>query len=286
MAFRFLYAGMITAVVGIGLFLVFKFGYQPAPVRIMKPSYFSNASEIGAVVYRRFYSPIEEQKLVVMGVPPQPAWHREIVRGFLETAAGEKRPFELVIAETQMPALDLAGLPPMELIQIPMNTQTQAELIDAIREARAAGKKTLIYTASVFSTHLLPGNPILRYEQATGDRLFSITTGPLALQAVQEHVVTPSCVGSERDGTGMAPLGCTILQAGRYYYRKNIPQDRFVAVMNSPKPDKYYDNDYLLLVSYPNQDKGAAAVDRNPRRPVIPSGAIAPKEQVSVEAER
>jgi hypothetical protein len=286
MAFRFLYAGMITAVVGIGLFLVLKFGYEPAPVRIMKPSYFSNPSEIGAVVYRRFYSPIEEQKLVVLGIPPQPAWHRDIVRGFLDAAAGEKRPFELVIAETQMPDLDLGGLPPTELIQLPMNTQTQAELIDAIREARAAGKKTLVYTASVYSTHLLPGNPILRYEQATGERLFSITTGPLALQAVQEFMVTPTCVGSERDGTGIAPLGCTILQAGRFYYRKLIPQDRFVAVMNSPKPDKYYDNDYLLLVSYPDQDKEASAVDRNPRRPVIPSGDLTPKDQSSVESKR
>jgi hypothetical protein len=82
------------------------------------------------------------------------------------------------------------------------------------------------------------------------------------------------CVGSERDGTGLAPLGCAILLAGRHYYRKNVPQDRFVAVMNSPKPDKYYENDYLLLVSTPNQDKLASAIDRFPQKPAIPSGGF------------
>ncbi len=259
---RVVYIGMLLAIVTAGIFLIFKLGYEPQPVGIMKPSYFDKPDQIGATVYRRFYVPIEQKKIVLFGIPPQPTWHQEILKGFMEAAAAEKRPFEIMIAESQMPPIDLTNLPPLDVRLIAINTETQAEFADQLRLARESGKRTLVYMPSVFSSHLLPGNAVNRYEAQTGENLFAITTGPLALRHDQEYVVEPVCIGSQLDGRGLAPLGCATMLWGRKFYRKKLPQDRWVAAMNSPKPE-----DYLLLVSYPGQDKATPPAATPPAKP-------------------
>ena len=251
---------MLFAIATIGIFFVLKYGYEPTPALIMKPSYFSNPEAIGATVYKRFFSPIEQYKVVVFGVPPQPDWQRQIVVGFLEKAAIEKHPFDVVLAEAQMPPLDLSRLTvALQVIQIPTNTDVQGELIDHIAELRKTGKRVLIYTASILSTHVLPGNSVARYEKTTGEHLFAITSAALTLHPNQEYVVDPPCVGSQRDANDTAPLGCAMLKAGRPFYIRKIPQDRYVAIMNEQKPE-----DYLLLVSSPGQDKAEMPPQKEP----------------------
>lgn len=245
---KWIYIGLILAIATGGVAVILKFGYKPVPQLVMSPSMFDRTEEIGATVFRRFYAPIQHSKIVVLGVPPQPNWHLQIVYGFLRAAAEEKVRFDVILAETQMPALDPAHLQGAEVQKIEMNHPTQAELIDRLRAVRSSGRRVLIYTASVFSAPVLIGNPLDRLERAIDENLFSITTGPLALRSDQEHLIDPPCLGSERDQSGTAALGCEQLRASRWFYRKQVKQDRWVAIMNSPRP-----NDYLLLVSEAGQ---------------------------------
>lgn len=256
MAKWLLYVAGVLAIMTAGVFLLLRFAYEPTPTQVMSPSFFSQPEDIGVAVFRRFYAPIAEKKLVVVGVPPQPDWQRQIIRGFLRGAAAENIPFDVILAEEAMPPLDLAGLPAITIQSVQMNTKTQAEFIDRLNAIRQSGKRILIYTASVFSSHLLPANPIHRFEKITGEHLFSITTGPLALANGQEHLVDPPCLGSERDVSGTAALGCAFLKSGRGYYRKHIESDRFVAIMNSPFPD-----DYILLVAAPGQSRAEKSTE-------------------------
>jgi hypothetical protein len=243
---KWLYGFLILSITTVGIALILKFGYEPAPVVVMSPTEFNDPAAIGAALVRRFYSPIAQDRVAVFGVPPQPEWHREIIHGFMLAAAAEKVPFDVVIAETQMPPLSLVGLPPTEVITLPLNSPVTAELIDKVRELKAAGKRVLIYSASIFTTHILAGNVINRYEQATGEHLLAISSGPLALRSEREYLIDPPCVGSERDKDGTAVLGCAFLKAGRMTYRKRVPMEKFVGIMNSTFP-----NDYLLMVSEP-----------------------------------
>lgn len=238
----------VFILVTIGIFSILRYGYKPAPVRVMKPSFFAQPEEIGATVYRRFFSPIEQHKVLVFGVPPAPDFHRQIVRGLLLAAVAEKLPFQAVVMEEQMPPLDLTGLPEMEKYTLRMNTPTQADWIDLMAKLKKEDKRVLVYSASVFTSHILTGNAVARYEEKTGERLFTISSLMLSLAAAQEHKVDPPCVGSERDANGGAPLGCAAMLVSRGLYRKEFPKDRFVAIMNSPKPE-----DYLLLVAPPRE---------------------------------
>lgn len=253
-----LYVSTIVAIMGLGLFLTFKFGYKPAPVAVMEPTHFAQAEDIGVSLYREVREPLERSGAVVFGVPPQPEWNQKILRGFMKAAADEGRPFEVLLAEPEMPALDLSDFPEIEVKRVPMNTRMAAEFADALQSAKAAGRRTLVYTASLFSTPLLVGNPLTRFEKITGENLFTITAAPLALRHDQEFLIDPPCVGSERDMAGTAPLGCEILSTGRALYKQSIAQDRFVAYL---KKDATRD-DYLLLVSYPGQAR-AGSIEGN-----------------------
>lgn len=241
-----LYALGVLTLMTVGIFCILKFGYEPVPEMVLKPSKFASAEEIGAAILRRFYAPVREEKVIQIGIPSQPEWYQGFVRGFLTTAAAEKAPFDVLLVESQLPAFNLVGAPPIDLQTFDSNSSTQAEMIDRLRELRATGKHVLLLTSSVYSSHLLPGNPTDRYEKSTGEHLFSITAGPLALGASEEYRVTPPCLGSERDKSGTSALGCAILKASRGYYSKMIKNDRFVAIMNKPAMD-----DYLLMISPP-----------------------------------
>ena len=149
-----------------------------------------------------------------------------------------------------MPALDLTGLPPMEVINMPVNTETDADFIDKLQSARASGKRVFVYLPSIFSSHLLKSSPVNRYEKTTGEKLLAISTAAFALRPNQEYLVDPVCIGEELDRDGLSPYGCAIMQAGRALYRKKVNQDKWVADMISSQPE-----DFMLLLSFPGQDK-------------------------------
>lgn len=250
------YLPVLVLILTAGVLKLVVFGLEPGTVLVMKPSFFDAPEEIGEAIFRRFYWPVEEKKRVVVGVPPQPDWYRGVVKGFLLGAVHQQKPFDVIIAEEQMPDLDLSGLPTTEVVKVVTSGDIQSSVIDALKKAESEGKRALVYLPSVFSTHLLPGNTIARIEKDLGSTLFAITVGPLALRFDQEYLIDPPCVGSERDTNGTAALGCSLLKSGRKYYRKKIEQSRWVAIMDSPKPD-----DFLLMVSSPGQ--GADAKEAN-----------------------
>ena len=228
-----LYAALIIAIVSVGFTLMIKLGVKPEPVVIMKPSYFKSPSEIGAVVFRHFYAAIEDKRFVVFGLPPQPKFHQEILHGFIQAAIDEKRPFDIVLMESEMPDLDFSAFPSLAVQKVVTNTEDQTELLSQIQNLRKNGKRVLLYTASVLSSHLLLGNPINRIEKELGgENLFSISSGPLAVRAEQEFEIDPPCVGTERDTSGTSNLGCAILFASRYYYRANAKGARSFAEKN------------------------------------------------------
>lgn len=244
-----LYVATILAILTAGIFLVLKFGTKPQPVQIMKPSYFSKTEEIGATIYRRFYAPITERSVVFLGIPPQPAWHQGVVRGVLLAAGVEKHPFDAVILEEGMPDLNLFNASSVEVVRVATNSATLSELMDLLKLYKSQNKKVLVVVPSTFSTHLLQGNLVNRIEKISGEPVFSITSTQLALHPNQEILVSPPCVGMARDNSGTATLGCAVLSASRRLYRKDLKNDRYVAIMEQNGAFL----DYLLMIAAPNQ---------------------------------
>ena len=254
--------GLVIVIVGVCTTLLI--GYRPAPTQVMKPSFFDTADQIGVVTLKRFYAPLVDEKIVVLGVPTNRDWAPQIVTGFLIAAQQNSRAFTRVIVEDKLSNVlkDEIKKVNSAVTELNTNTETLAELVDALNTATTAGERVLLVMPNIYTTHLSPGNTMSRLEsmmispeykeQGRIKSLFTISVGPLALEAGQEKELDPVCMGSERDGSGTADFGCAIAQAGRFYYRKRVldkepnARERFVALMQAPRP-----NDYLLLVREP-----------------------------------
>ncbi len=241
-----IYYSLALLVFFIGLMaVIIHFGIRARAINILKPSYFSTPEEIGAVIFRRFYSEISADKLLVIGVPAKSSYHHNIVAGLLRVATHEGKAFDILIAD---PRLSLAESLPTQLTVIPLSINGE-DLGDAgalIKSLLAQEKRILVYTFSTMSSHLLAGNTIAQLEKSLKRPIFSITTSQLSLRNDQEYSLEPPCVGSGRDETGTADLGCIILQTSRSYYRRNFDPTRYVAVI-----DQHGRSDYLLLSSGP-----------------------------------
>lgn len=233
--------GIVLLLLGASV-LVFKFGVGPKPVGIIKPSFFENAREIGAVTYRRLYDPLGRQDLVAFGVTPDVPEHKAVVEGFLATALVENRPIEVVFQEDRLPQVDV----PLGTEVVKFRFENEAALAEQIRARTQAGKRVLIYTTNIFSSHLVKGNPIHRLEQYWGKPVYAISTVGIAVRRGQQFTPDPPCVGSERDGQGTAGLGCAAVLKGRTLYRKKLDPTRLIALM-----DQRGISDFLLFVNIP-----------------------------------
>lgn len=254
--------GLVIVTVGVALTL--KYGYRPAPTRIMKPSFFDHPQEVGTVVLKRFYASLVDEPVVVFGIPTNRDWAGGVLDGFVTAANANNRSFARAIVEKNLNEKVRSTIRASiaNTVEIDTNSESLHELTDAIQAARAVGEKVLVVVPNLYSTHLLDGNPMQRLEAGLAKTsgvdpehrrpLFALSVGPLALEPAQEKDLDPLCIGAERDGSGTADFGCAIMQASRGYYRelrkeKNVAnRSRFTAVMQEPKP-----NDYLLLVREP-----------------------------------
>ena len=78
-----LYILLPLAVVSLIVGMVLKWGLNPRPVAVMKPSFFDEPAELGSVVYRRFFVELQDSPVVVWGADAQSTEHLEVVAGVL-----------------------------------------------------------------------------------------------------------------------------------------------------------------------------------------------------------
>lgn len=251
--------GFGSFVIVTGIVVTLLLGYKPQPARVMKPSFFSSPAEIAAAVMKRFYVPLTDQPVLVLGVSSEQSWAPELIAGFVQAGANDKRAFATVAIDRRMPdpiqaelfksTQSLGGT----LQSIEANLSEPSELLALIDQADSEAR-LLIVVPDLYASHEIEGNMINRLESRLQKELFSISAGPLALARSEESKLSPICIGSERDGAGTSGLGCLYAQASRYTYRKRLLEtepkttERFTATMISPKP-----KDVALLVRPPGK---------------------------------
>jgi hypothetical protein len=249
LALKLSIAAFIVLILG-GTLLLVRYGVAPQTISIMTPSFFDQPEQIGAVFYRRLYDPLTREKLVVFGIPPNPAYQERVLSGFLEAAQMEKHPYDLVLKEPSWK--DPARTGGAQIVNFDFNQDDPEEMVQKVKELTSQGKHVLIYTVSLFSSHLIAGNAINRFEATWGAPVFAITTGTLSLAPEFEGLIDPPCVGSARDIQGLYRLGCAMMFESRGTYRKHLvaqAQKRFVAIATQQGG-----KDYLVQLIGPGGD--------------------------------
>lgn len=194
---------LFLASIAIGAVLVWFFAAGPSPVEIVSPTEFNEKTEAGAAVYDALKDRLRGRGVIVIGIPPQSEAYAPIVEGFLAKLS-EQNPNMVLLKEPRWPELNLK----VQSANFDFNSDDISASIEPIRSGIASGQQVVIYTVSIYSTHLIGENAIDRFEKAFGEKIPSLTIGPLTLRHEGENKNEPACVGSMRDLQGLYQLGC------------------------------------------------------------------------------
>ena len=110
-----------------------------------------------------------------------------------------------------------------------------------------ADKKVLIITASIYSTNLIPKNPIFKIKEAVGIKPVTLSMGFFAAKTEEESKNIFRCVTD--DAEGVSGWGCVVVNKARGQRRKiditkiNPPNSLITGLM-----DNTGDKDYMILV--------------------------------------
>lgn len=240
----------------VGMLTTLKYGYRKPVEKLMDPSFFETPADLGVAIMKRFYAPLDVESVVFLGLPSNRLWSAAWSKGFIEAMINNNRKPARIFIERRMPApfievaKEVSQRAQIELYEIDTNTESLEELAAPVRDAFKSKVKTVVILPNIYSSHLIEGNPINRLEKELHElksmgrgQLFSVSVAALVLSADEENTMDPICLGSEKDGSGTAPLGCAALNASRSYYRKRILEKhpeaakKFIAAMQATSPE-------------------------------------------------
>ncbi len=220
-----LYVLLPLLVITLMVWFIAKWGLNPRAVGVMKPSFFDQPEELGAVLYRRFFVELESSPVVVWGTQSQSPEHLAVVAGFL--AQGADQPRQVIIDEE----LAWSGGPQFDGAQV-LDFQSQYDELKKVIEATIPeGQPVLLVTRYAYSAQKVGMNTLAKdLREELGVPLFTITHLPMATNADQEGELFPQC--TVMNDKGLSELGCLALAKSRSIYRKapKFPSGQWVAV--------------------------------------------------------
>ena len=241
LSFIFVAGAIVTA----GVVLLLKYGYTPAPQRIMKPSHFANVEDLGRTVMKRFYGDLALEKTIVLGVQSERTRSLDFLRGYLKASKDENKAISHALVEVDLPPEYAALLTEFSVQNqiLRTNTVEQKELAQAVKAARSAPdfQRLLIVVPNLYASHLIPNSPMLRLEKVLDEpkTMFTLLLSQLATAPEFERRMEFPCVGSERDTAGTSVLGCSLVMSSRSIYRayrkletkEPVVKNRIVAII-------------------------------------------------------
>lgn len=108
-------------------------------------------------------------------------------------------------------------------------------------------KKILIVTASIYSTNLIPKNPISKMKEAVGIKPVTLSMGFFPIKTDEESKNIFRCVTDDQEG--ISAWGCVVINKARGQRRKiditkiNPPHSLITGLM-----DKTGEKDYMILI--------------------------------------
>ena len=227
----------------LGAALVWALSRGPTAVQLIPPAQFASQKEVGALVYEKLHDKLAGKKLLIVGIPPQPEVYQDIFLGFVERFLQDDKNI-VVLKEPKWPALP-ANLK-VETYDFVFNDDDLGVEAKSVQQAINDGKTLIVYTVSIYATHLIPSSPVLRFEHQIGHKIPSVTVGPLVLRHDGENLNDPACVGSMRDEQGLYELGCAQITNSRNTYKALLPLDKLTATLGEQA-----ENDFLLQLYLP-----------------------------------
>jgi hypothetical protein len=206
------------------------FGLSPKPIPKIRFSSFEAPVKLSEAIALRMREEIKNAPFLAFGFQPERPEQLEVVREFLRVNSEPAMSYGVIVAEEGLGPLG-PGFETAETINMKDQIETLGQ---GLKEAQAAGHRTLLVMPSAYSTQLLKANVSDILKKKYNIPLVSFSVVELLRSREQEQRISIPCfvtdTGTDVAGTG--PLGCAILQQSRLTYRKKTDVNKRAGMMD------------------------------------------------------
>lgn len=237
---KYLYILGAVLLISAGIYISMTWELQPPSKAIIAYEQVDSPQEIGAKLARKLKPELQKQPLLVFGVTPNQVEDLELVQGFLTEISQANLGYEMVIAEPQLPHVDMIST------QLKIDIKSElSRFASGVTESLSQGLRVAVVVPAIYSSQLLAGNPADRLKQEHNLNFMSITISPFPLTPQQAETFDPPCVGEKgHDNAGTGKLGCAIQQVARRATRQKLQQGKYSTMVERFGPE-----DYLVLLN-------------------------------------
>jgi hypothetical protein len=213
----------------------------PRTVPKISLSYFADEQEIADSIEKILHLELAQANSYWIGIEPDKKDQIDVAEKLIQKLQ-KNTPFQKVIVDSEL------GLSAEELKQLGMTEKILVKddvfkLGEELEKSEKENTPYLVITASIYSTSLLPGNPIKRIKEKFPLKATTFSFGYFATDLQDEKNLLFAC--NTEDHAGIKDWGCFVASKARGSRRR--------LNLNNPKPwiglmDMSGERDYIVLV--------------------------------------
>lgn len=235
---KYIYWVGAVVVIGLGIFFAMNVSVQPKTISKIPFSQVEVPEDFGKAVFEILRSEVKQAPFILWGVTPNYIEDMELVRGFMEANQEAGYIYDVIVVEPELPYV--------ELFSSNMRIDTKNEMerfASGVKEALAEGHRVVAIVPNIYSSKLIPGNPVDRLRNDYGLEVTSFSVSKFASTKEQEAEFEPPCVlEPQKDFSKLGVFGCMVQEIGRKTYRQKIENNKFSGLMEMTGA-----GDYLIL---------------------------------------
>ena len=238
--------GILSFSIVLSLISVFKYGLNPRSLPIIKPTYFDNKQQIGAVIFRRLFQEVRQVRGVFVRTSPNIKNGEDIWRGFFKVAFHHGKKFHLIVQhhDAEKGISGATGMMedlPDGVSYLYMDFKSKEESERLLKEALRSGQNIFVHGSTDLSEDMNQweldqwNGDIKNYRDIKGPGFLTITQQIFVTQPLDEKMILETCP-DPRDV--ITYKGCQALHLSRRYYKKKLRSDRISAALERYKRDE------------------------------------------------
>ncbi len=239
-------AHYIAAVFIVGLIslVYFSRGQSEKTEPIIKLSYFKSNLEVAETIYSTLQAEIKQNKHIWFGIEPQAEREIDIYKELKSLIEKNNGAFDIVYVDKELSLSDAdkSLLGATQVREIKENWGRVAQDLEA-----NTGKNILVVTAAIYSTNVIPENPLYKMKASYGLNPLIFSMAYFAVKPEDERKIIFPCMTDNKEG--IAGWGCLVVNKARTQRRRvdmtkiNPPSSLIAGLM-----DKTGEKDYMILI--------------------------------------
>ncbi len=228
---KYIYWTFVFIVMGLGLYLVTASSLVPRDETKLVWTEVSQPEEFGVLVFQKTRQEVQDSPLLFLGVTPNQVQDLQVWKSFLQANQATDSKYDLVMVDPRLPYIEM--LP----VQMKIDVKDDMDrFVAGIRKAQVLKKRVVVIVPTIYSSQLLPGNPVNRLRQEFSLNFTSFSITPFPMTSEQEKIFEPRCSVDHEDSGGTGPLGCEIRSKARHFYAKKRESGKYAGTMDQIGP--------------------------------------------------